>query len=223
MIKLIGVLIILLGFTLKLDTIAVVLLAGIATGLVSSMDFMEILDVLGTAFVSTRNMTLLLLTLATVGLLERNGLRERATKCISSLQGATCGKILTLYVIIRTIASAMSLRIQGHVQFIRPLIYPMAKGAAERDGKLTKELDEEVKALANSMENFGNFYGQNIFIGSSGVLLIMGTLKEAGVVVDVYDIAKASIPMAVITIILASIRNFMFDKKIKAKKGDIND
>lgn len=223
MIKLIGVLIILLGFTLKLDTIAVVLLAGVATGLVSSMDFMEILDVLGTAFVSTRNMTLLLLTLATVGLLERNGLRERATKCISSLQGATCGKILTLYVIIRTLASAMSLRIQGHVQFIRPLIYPMAKGAAERDGKLTKDLDEEVKGLANSMENFGNFYGQNIFIGSSGVLLIMGTLKEAGVIVDVYDIAKASIPMAIITIILASIRNLMFDKKIRAKKGDIND
>lgn len=223
MIKLIGVLIILLGFTLKLDTIAVVLLAGVATGLVSSMDFMEILDVLGTAFVSTRNMTLLLLTLATVGLLERNGLRERATKCISSLQGATCGKILTLYVIIRTLASAMSLRIQGHVQFIRPLIYPMAKGAAERDGKLTKDLDEEVKGLANSMENFGNFYGQNIFIGSSGVLLIMGTLKEAGVIVDVYDIAKASIPMAIITIILASVRNLMFDKKIKAKKGDIND
>ncbi len=223
MIKLIGVLIILLGFTLKLDTIAVVLLAGVATGLVSSMNFMEILDVLGTAFVSTRNMTLLLLTLATVGLLERNGLRERATKCISSLQGATCGKILTLYVIIRTLASAMSLRIQGHVQFIRPLIYPMAKGAAERDGKLTKEFDEEVKGLANSMENFGNFYGQNIFIGSSGVLLIMGTLKEAGVIVDVYDIAKASIPMAIITIMLASIRNLMFDKKIKTKKGDIND
>ena len=78
MFKLIGVLLILVGFTLKLDTIAVVLLAGIATGLVSSMDFMEILSVLGSAFVSTRYMTLLLLTLATVGILERNGLRERA-------------------------------------------------------------------------------------------------------------------------------------------------
>ena len=181
MIKLIGVLLILIGFTLKLDTIAVVLLAGVATGLVSSMDFMEILNVLGSAFVSTRYMTLLLLTLATVGILERNGLRERAAKCISSLQGATCGKVLTLYVIIRTIAGAMSLRLGGHVQFIRPLVYPMAKGAAERDGKLTKELDEELKGLANSMENYGNFYGQNIFIASSGVLLILGTLKEAGI------------------------------------------
>lgn len=41
MIKLIGVLLILIGFTLKLDTIAVVLLAGVATGLVSSMDFIS--------------------------------------------------------------------------------------------------------------------------------------------------------------------------------------
>ena len=49
----------------------------------------------------------------------------------------------------------------------RPLVYPMAKGAAERDGKLTRELDEELKGLANSMENYGNFYGQNIFIASS--------------------------------------------------------
>ncbi|MGL5188402.1 MAG: 5-oxoproline transporter, DUF969 family subunit, partial [Cetobacterium sp.] len=35
MIKLIGVLIILIGFIIKLDTIAVVLIAGIATGLVA--------------------------------------------------------------------------------------------------------------------------------------------------------------------------------------------
>jgi len=117
----------------------------------------------------------------------------------------------------------MSLRLGGHVQFIRPLVYPMAKGAAERDGKLTKELDEELKGLANSMENYGNFYGQNIFIASSGVLLILGTLKEAGIAgVEAYDIAKASIPMGIIAIILAAIKNYMFDKKIKVKKGDIN-
>ena len=71
MIKLIGVLIILLGFVLKFDTIAVVLIAGVATGLVANMGFVEILEVLGKAFVSTRYMTLLLLTLAVVGILER--------------------------------------------------------------------------------------------------------------------------------------------------------
>ncbi|WP_291259968.1 DUF969 domain-containing protein [Fusobacterium sp.] len=224
MIKLIGILLIIIGFSLKLDTIMVVLLAGIATGLVSSIDFLEILSILGNAFISTRYMTILLLTLATVGLLERNGLRERAAKCIAMLQGATCGKVLTVYVIIRTIAAALSLRLGGHVQFIRPLVYPMAKGAAERNGALNKELDEELKSLANSMENYGNFYGQNVFIASSGVLLIMGTLKELGINgLEAYNIAKANFPMAVIAIILAGIRNYMFDKKISKKQVSSNE
>ncbi|WP_294707314.1 DUF969 domain-containing protein [uncultured Fusobacterium sp.] len=218
-IKLIGVLIIIIGFMLKLDTIAVVLVAGLATGLVAGMGFVEILEVLGGAFVSTRYMTLLLLTLAVVGILERNGLRERAEICISKLKSATCGKVLSLYVVIRTVAAILSLRMGGHVQFIRPLIYPMAKGAAEKEGKLTVELDEELKGHVNAVENYGNFYGQNGFIASSGVLLIVGTLKELGVLdVDVYSVSKASLIMAVLSVVVCIIRNYMFDMKIKRSR-----
>ena len=218
-IKLIGVLIIVIGFMLKLDTIAVVLVAGLATGLVAGMGFVEILEVLGGAFVSTRYMTLLLLTLALVGILERNGLRERAEICISKLKSATCGKVLSLYVVIRTVAAILSLRMGGHVQFIRPLIYPMAKGAAEKEGKLTVELDEELKGHVNAVENYGNFYGQNGFIASSGVLLIVGTLKELGVLdVDVYSVSKASLIMAVLSVVVCIIRNYMFDMKIKRSR-----
>lgn len=218
-IKLIGVLIIVIGFMLKFDTIAVVLVAGLATGLVAGMGFVEILEVLGGAFVSTRYMTLLLLTLALVGILERNGLRERAEMCISKLKGATCGKVLSIYVVIRTIAAILSLRIGGHVQFIRPLVYPMAKGAAEKEGKLSVELDEELKGHVNAVENYGNFYGQNGFIAGAGVLLIVGTLKELGISnIEAYSVAKASLIMAVLSVIISIIRNYMFDMKIKRSK-----
>lgn len=218
-IKLIGVLIIVIGFMLKLDTIAVVLVAGLATGLVADMGFVEILEVLGGAFVSTRYMTLLLLTLALVGILERNGLRERAEMCISKLKGATCGKVLSIYVLIRTIAAILSLRIGGHVQFIRPLVYPMAKGAAEKEGKLSVELDEELKGHVNAVENYGNFFGQNGFIAGAGVLLIVGTLKELGISdIEAYSVAKASLIMAVLSVIISIIRNYMFDMKIKRSK-----
>ena len=218
-IKLIGVLIIVIGFMLKLDTIAVVLVAGLATGLVAGMGFVEILEVLGGAFVSTRYMILLLLTLALVGILERNGLRERAEMCISKLKGATCGKVLSIYVVIRTIAAILSLRIGGHVQFIRPLDYPMAKGAAEKEGKLSVELDEELKGHVNAVENYGNFYGQNGFIAGAGVLLIVGTLKELGISnIEAYSVAKASLIMAVLSVIISIIRNYMFDMKIKRSR-----
>lgn len=216
MIKLIGILVIIVGFALKLDTISIVLLAGIITGIVSGIGIIEILSFLGNAFVANRFATLLVLTLATIGILERNGLRERATKCIMGIRGATCGKILSLYVIIRTIASALSLRIGGHVNFIRPLIYPMARGALEKYGIYDKQLDEKVKAISNSVENYGNFFGQNVFIASAGVLLVLSTLQELGIKnVDAYSIAISSIPMAIVAMIVSVIRNYLFDLKLK--------
>lgn len=221
MIKLIGILIIIIGFMLKLDTIAVVLIAGVITGIVSGMDFTEVLSVLGKAFVDTRYMNLLLLTLGVVGILERNGLRERASICISKLKSATTGKVLSLYLILRMIASALSLRISGHVQFIRPLIYPMAKGAVEKDGKITDSLDEEIKGLTNASENYANFFGQNLFIASPGVLLIVGSLQELGAKVNAYDISIASIPIAIFTLIFSLIQFYSLDKRIeKNRKGE---
>ena len=215
MIKLIGVLIILIGFIIKLDTIAVVLIAGIATGLVAGIDFVEVLNILGTAFVQTRYMTLLLLTLSVVGILERNGLRERASICISKLKGATAGKVLSIYITVRMLAAVLSMRLGGHVQFIRPLIYPMAKGAIEKDGVVSEELDEDLKGITNASENYANFFGQNVFVASSGVLLIVGTLQELGVKVEAYDVAKASIPVALITLVLAYFQYYRLDRKIK--------
>ena len=61
-IKLIGVLIVIVGFILKLDTLAVVVVAGLATGLVAGMSPMKILETLGTAFITNRTATLFILT-----------------------------------------------------------------------------------------------------------------------------------------------------------------
>ncbi|GLI55237.1 membrane protein [Propionigenium maris DSM 9537] len=220
MIKLIGVLIIIVGFLLKLDTIAVILIAGISTGLVAGIDFMDILSTLGAAFVKTRYMTLFLLTLSVVGILERNGLKERAAKCISSMQSITSGKVLSIYMVIRTVAAAFSVRLGGHVQFIRPLIHPMAQGAAEsRGGSLAKDSNDKLKGVACAVENYGNFFGQNVFVASAGVLLVVGTLQELGIVVTPYDVSKSAIPVAFISVFLSAIQNYLVDRGLKGSKG----
>ena len=77
-IKLIGVLIVIVGFILKLDTLAVVVVAGLATGLVAGMSPMKILETLGTAFITNRTATLFILTLPVIGICERNGLKDKA-------------------------------------------------------------------------------------------------------------------------------------------------
>ena len=46
-IKLIGILIIIIGFILKFDTIAIILIAAVVTGLVAGMDIVEVLSTLG--------------------------------------------------------------------------------------------------------------------------------------------------------------------------------
>lgn len=220
MIKLIGVLIIVVGFLLKLDTIAVILIAGITTGLVAGIDFMDILSTLGAAFVKTRYMTLFLLTLSVVGILERNGLKERAAKCISSMQSITSGKVLSIYMVIRTVAAAFSVRLGGHVQFIRPLIHPMAQGAAEsRDGNLSEDSNDKLKGVACAVENYGNFFGQNVFVASAGVLLVVGTLQELGIVVTPYDVSKSAIPVAFISVFLSAIQNYLVDRGLKGSEG----
>lgn len=69
-IKLIGVLIVVIGFILKLDTLAVVVVAGLATGLVAGMSPMDILNTLGTAFITNRTATLFILTLPVLSLIH---------------------------------------------------------------------------------------------------------------------------------------------------------
>ncbi|MGL5330613.1 MAG: DUF969 domain-containing protein [Peptostreptococcaceae bacterium] len=218
MIKLIGVLIVIIGFIFKIETLFTVLVAGIATGLVAGLDINQILTILGESFVANRAVSLFILTLPVIGILERYGLRQRAVYLIEKLGKLTAGGVLSIYMLARQIAGALSIRMSGHPQFVRPLVNPMAQAAAVSKHKKIEEQDEEtIKALAAASENYGNFYGQNLFAGSSGVLLIASTLTEQGFNVSELEIAKASIIMAVIAFLISAIQNYLFDKKLNRK------
>lgn len=220
-IKLIGILVILVGFLLKLDTIAVVLIAGLATALVSGIDFTDFLSMLGKAFVDNRLVTLFLLTLPMVGISERFGLKQQAVVLIEKIKGLTSGKFLSLYLFIRELAGFFSIRIQGHTQFIRPIVNPMAQAAAENKyGELEEADQEKIKARAAANENYGNFFAQNTFVAASGVLLITGTLKSLGYDVAASAIAQASIPIALIVLVIATLSNLAFDRKMSKKYGE---
>ena len=220
-IKLIGVLIVIVGFILKLDTLAVVVVAGLATGLVAGMSPMQILDTLGTAFITNRTATLFILTLPAIGLCERNGLKDKAVDFITSLKNATTGRLIAIWQIIRTVASAFSLRIGGHPQFIRPLINPMAQAAAVvQYGELDEKTQDEIKGMCAGSENYGNFFAQNCFMGASGTLLIVSTLTEQGYPVDALQIAGQSVPIAVLSVVVGAIYALLFDQILKRRFAD---
>ena len=213
-IKLIGIVIVIIGFALKFDTLATVVVAGIVTGLVGGMSIMDILSTLGSAFLTNRTATLFILTLPVIGLCERMGLRDKAVDFISGIKSATTGRLLSIWQVIRTIASAFSLRIGGHPQFIRPLINPMAQACA-----IAKY------GMAAGTENYGNFFAQNCFMGSSGTLLIVSTLNEIfksnniAQEVTANQIALNSIPIAVISVIVGIGYALWYDRKLKKRFG----
>lgn len=217
-IKLIGILIIVLGFLFKFDTIAVVIVAGLATALVSGISVEQFLQELGKAFVDQRIITIFFLTLPLIGLAESHGLKEQAVNLIKKVKGLTTGTFLSIYLIIRELAGLFSIRLGGHPQFVRPLVHPMAEASAEaKYGELTEEDKEKIKAKSAAMENYGNFFGQNTFLGAGGVLLIVGTFEGLGYDVTGLQIAKASIPIALIMIVLGIVMNFIFDKNMDRK------
>ena len=221
--KLIGIVIIVLGFALKFDVLATVLLAGLVTGIVAGMDIPHILSILGESFVSNRLMSIFLIIFPVIAIIERYGLKERAAYLIGKIKNASAGKVLAIYMLVRTAASAFNVRIGGHVQFVRPLILPMSEAAAKvsKRSDLSENEVEELKGHAAAVENFGNFFAQNCFAAASGVVLIQGTLsmyKE----VTLPSIAMASIPVMVITVAFTFVQVFLFDRKVK-KAGARHD
>ena len=214
--KLIGILIIVVGFALKWDVIAVVLISGLVTGLVSGLNFIQILEIMGKSFVDNRLMSIFLISFPAIALIERYGM-ERAAELIGKIKNATAGKVLSIYMVVRILASAMSIRLGGHVQFVRPLILPMSEAAGQTAIKkpLNEKQRERIKGLAAAVENYGNFFGQNIFLGNSGVLLIQGTLAAAGYEVTLGSIAQTSIPVGIVVTLFTIIQVLLADRKLK--------
>lgn len=73
LIKLLGVLIVIVGFALKLDSILIIFLALITTGIVGGLGVDGLLETIGTNFVANRSMAIFIMILLVTGTLERNG------------------------------------------------------------------------------------------------------------------------------------------------------
>ena len=215
---LIGVVIIVVGFLLKLDAIAVVIIAAIATSFVAGLSFPEILNQLGEAFVNNRSVSLFLLTLPMIALSERYGLKEQAIVLIKRLHGVTPGRLLTIYTVIRQLTGIFGIRISGMVQFVRPIVHPMTAAATRTRGAYTPANDELIKSQSALGENIGNFFGQNGFVAASGVLLIVGTMESLGYDVKPELVAAASLPMIVIAAIVAGVNFSIVNRRLGLKQ-----
>jgi len=210
-----GVAWVIAGFALRLNPALIVVSAGFVTGFAAGHTPLEILGVLGAAFVKNRFLVLILLPLPVIGLLERHGLKEHAQAFIARMKGATVGRLLVAYLLLRQFASMLGLTsLGGHPQTVRPLLAPMAEGAAEaRGGELSDDERERIRAMCAATDNVGLFFGEDIFIAFGAVLLIQGFFADQGIVLEPLRISLWGIPTALFAFAIHATRLLRMDRR----------
>lgn len=217
---LIGVAVITIGLALRLNTLLVILCAGVVTGLVADMPVRAILEALGQSFTRNRYMSLFILVLPMIGMLERHGLRERAETLIGSIRKASSGRVYMVYLLFRKITNSFGLNIGGHPAMVRPLVAPMAEAAAAKDGKpLNQKQQQRLRALAAASENFGNFFSQLIFVAAGGLLLIKGVLEDNGYPLELSQMYIWALPTAIASFSVFFIRAMYEDRRIAREQS----
>lgn len=221
MLVLSGLFVVVLGFAFRVNPLLVVTVAGIVTGLAGGLGFEKTLVTLGHAFTESRYVAIVWLVLPVIGLLERAGLRERARDVVLRMQGATVGRVLLAYLALRQVTAALGLvSLGGHPQMVRPLVAPMAEGAAERDvANLDDATRHDIRAHAAAVDNIGVFFGEDVFIAIGSILLIKGVLEQAGIRVLPTELAVWAIPTAIAAFVIHGARLLLLDRRLARRRG----
>ncbi|MFZ4163920.1 DUF969 domain-containing protein [Brevundimonas sp. NPDC058933] len=228
MLVLLGILIVVAGFVARINPLVVILVAAIATGVLAAVGpgvdarglMMAGIDTIarfGQAFNDNRYFHITWLVLPVIGLLERAGLQERARDLVTKVKAATAGRLMLIYLLVRQATSALGLTsLGGHPQMVRPLIAPMAEGAAEtQHGALTDKSRFRIRGMAAGTDNIGLFFGEDIFIAIGSIVLIVGFLEQAGIRVEALHVSLWAIPTAIVAFLVHGARLLMFDRQVK--------
>ena len=163
-------------------------------------------------------MAIFVMILLVTGVLEKNGLREAAADLIKKVKGATAGKIIAAFGVMRAAFAAFNVGFGGVAGFVRPVLLPMAEAAVTNQGhEMDEQHFEEIKGMSAAMENFMWFFFQVLFVGGAGGILVQTTLASLGYEVDLIELAAAEIPVAIAALVVSCVFTVLNDKKLCKK------
>ena len=219
--NLLGIPVVIVGLVARWNPVLVVTLAAIVTGLGGRMDPVAMVETLGKGFNDNRYVSVVFIVLPVVGLMERAGLQARVRTLISELKAASVGRLLTAYLLVRQVSAALGLvSLGGHAAMVRPLIAPMAEAADEaRHGPSNPARRALIRANAAAVDNLGAFFGEDIFLAMSSVLLIRATLAANHFMVAPLQISVWAIPTAILAFGIHVVRLAMLDRRLARTGG----
>ena len=219
--NLLGIPVVIIGLMARLNPVLVVTVAAIVTGLAGHMDAKVMIETLGKGFNDNRYVSVVFIVLPVIGLMERAGLQARVRTLIGELKAASVGRLLTAYLLVRQVSAALGLvSLGGHAAMVRPLIAPMAEAADEtRHGPGDPARLALIRANAAAVDNLGAFFGEDIFLAMSSVLLIRGTLAANHILVAPLQISVWAIPTAILAFVIHAARLAMLDRRLTRTGG----
>lgn len=220
MLVLSGIAVIIAGFLLRFNPLLVIIASALVTGMAAGLDPVAIIAAFGKAFNDTRYVSIIWIVLPVIGLLEAYGLQERAKQVIAGMKGATLGRLLTGYLLLRQLLSAIGLTsVAGHAQTVRPLVAPMAEAAAGQAAPLSDDAREEVRAMSAATDNIGLFFGEDIFLAIGSILLMKGVLEQNGIFVEPLHLSVWAIPTAIMAFLIHGARLWRFERRLARAGG----
>ena len=218
MLSLLGVVVVIIGFALKLEPIAIIVVSAIVTAVCGGINVVDLLTSVCTTFVANRNQLITIILMILTGTLEKNGLKEAGAALIRKAKGLTTGMLIAIWGVLDEIFIIFKIPIGGIPSYVRPILMPMTLGIIESKGyEVAPEHEETIKALYGKDYNVSNFFGQCLFAANSSVLLIQSTLASIGYEVDVMQIVAVQIPVALFAMLVNATQTLIVDGRMVKK------
>ena len=218
MLSLLGVVVVIIGFALKLEPIAIIVVSAIVTAVCGGINVVDLLTSVGTTFVANRNQLITIILMILTGTLEKNGLKEAGAALIRKAKGLTTGMLIAIWGVLDEIFIIFKIPIGGIPSYVRPILMPMTLGIIESKGyEVAPEHEKTIKALYGKDYNVSNFFGQCLFAANSSVLLIQSTLASIGYEVDVMQIVAVQIPVALFAMLVNATQTLIVDGRMVKK------
>jgi uncharacterized membrane protein len=217
---LLGVAVVVIGFVRRFNPALVVVTAGVVTGVAAGKSAGDLLALFGSAFINNRSLLLFVLTLPVIGVLERAGLRERATTWILTFARLTLARLLIAYLALRQVLSMIGLQnVAGHPQTVRPLVAPMSEATATRAlGPLDDDTRQRIRAMAAATDNVGVFFGEDVFLAFGAVLLIQQFYEDRGIHLEPLTIGLWALPTAIAAFVIHAARIAVFQRNLERRR-----
>lgn len=198
---------------LRPNALFIVLLVILGAGVSGGLGLAGTIETLGRSFNDSRYISVTWVVLPVIGLLERYGLKQRAAAIILGMKAATSGRILLGYLAFRQITAALGLiSIAGHAQTVRPIVAPMVEAASGSDDDAVLQ---KLRAQAAATDNIGVFFGEDIFLAISSILLIRAFMAQNGYDLEPIQLSVWAIPTAIAAFLIHGSRLLLLDRRLE--------